>query len=159
VAFFALPVLGSAMESSVVTHDGMMDGSGMPVEQYSPAEPWLNGSTIVVKELPGEVVSGVQPDGPTYAVPPGTTTYRVEVAGGDSRGSLQIIGAQGDTSVPETAMPFAVEVEMGEPGALQWVMAQGAYGQREVQCRVYVGEDLVAISTGQGMTECALPQP
>jgi hypothetical protein len=56
-------------------------------------------------------------------------------------------------------MPFAVEVHTDEPGTLQWVVARGAHGQADIQCRVYVGEDLVAISTGQGMAECAIPPP
>lgn len=160
-AFFALPMVGSAMWSNGVTSGEMTGGYGMPVEQYAPADQWPDGSPAgqppEFKVLSDSMVAGVQPDQGTFALPRGTTTFRVEVAGGDPRGTLQLIAAGGEAAVPETAMPFAVEVHVGEPDTLQWVTAQGAYGEREIQCRVYAGENLVAIETGQGTVDCAIP--
>ncbi len=155
-------MLGSGMWSNGDTNSGTT--GGMPMEWHAPADPWGNGSAAgqppALTVLPRvEEVAGVQPDQPTFAAPAGTTSYRVEVAGNDPRGSLEVSAAHGDGSVPETPMPFAVEVRTDEADTLTSVVAHGVYGDRQIQCRVYVGEDLVAISTGQGSAECrVLPQ-
>ncbi|HEX5969322.1 MAG TPA: hypothetical protein VFY88_12660 [Intrasporangium sp.] len=151
-AFFALPMLGNAMDRNAVMSDG---SGGMGTGWRQAAE---HGATdLEVRMLEGRVVAGVEPLGPTYAVPSGTTTFRVEVAGADPRGSLQVIGANGDVPVDEHALPFAVEVETDDAEAFQWVVARSAYPDRMIQCRIYAGEDLVAIETGHGVTECTLP--
>ena len=149
-AFFALPILGSAVDST-----------GLPSDEFGshqPAEHWQGPSDLEVRMLEGRVVAGVEPLGPTYAVPSGTTAFRVEVAGADARGSLQVIGANTDVPVEEHALPFAVEVDTDAAEAFQWVSAHSAYPDRVIQCRIYAGDDLVAIATGHGVAECVLPR-
>lgn len=160
-AFFALPMLGSVMWSNGVTRDEMM-GGGMPMVQHQPAQPWdgaLDPQILGVRTLDGGSVEGMLPDGPTYVVPPGTTTFRVEVAGVGPRGSLQVFGPSGDFPVDETGIPFAVEVDATDASALQRVVAQSAYPDQDIQCRIYAGDNLVAVTTGSGLAECALPSP
>jgi len=159
-AFFALPMMGSVMWSNGVTSDSMM--GGMPMEQHQPAQPWegaLDAQILGVRTLEGQSVEGILPDGPTDAIPSGTTTLRLEVAGVGPRGSLQVIGRTGDTSVDERALPFAVEVDTTGMEALEWVVAHSADPNRKIQCRIYAEGNLVAIATGNGMAECALPPP
>lgn len=148
-AFFALPMLGNAMHGNAV----MSGGSGW----HQPADEWHAATDVEVRTLEGRVVAGVEPLGPTYAVPSGTTTFRVEVAGADQRGSLQVIGTNGEVPVEEHALPFAVEVDITDAEAFQWVVAHATHPDREIQCRIYAGDDLVAIETGRGVTECTLP--
>jgi hypothetical protein len=143
--------------------DASSDGmGGMPMEWHKPAEQWQGAPTpeiLDVRALEGPAVDGLLRDVPTNAVPPGTTTFRVEVAGADQRGSLQVVASNGDFPIEERPLPFAVEVDTDDPEAFQWVVAHSADRDREIQCRIYAGEDLVAIETGHGVAECVLPPP
>jgi hypothetical protein len=113
---------------------------------------------VEITSLPAEGLAPVQPtDLPKFAVPPGTTTFRVEVVGADPRASLIIVGSNHELPTDEMELPFAAELTMPPDTDLQWITVRGAFGQREIQCRVYVGEDLVAIGTGQGVAECTVP--
>jgi hypothetical protein len=113
---------------------------------------------VEITSLPAEGLAPVQPtDLPKFVVPPGTTTFRVEVVGADPRASLTIVGSNQQVPTDEVELPFAAALTLPPTTNLQWITVHGAFGQREIQCRVYVGEDLVAIDTGQGVAECAVP--
>ena len=147
-------MLGNAMHGDAVMSYG---SGGMGTEWRQAAE---HGATdLEVRMLEGRVVAGVEPLGPTYAVPSGTTTFRVEVAGAGPRGSLQVIGTNGDPPANEHSLPFAVEVDTTDAEAFQWVVVHATHPDREIQCRIYAGDELVAIETGHGVAECVLPQP
>jgi hypothetical protein len=116
------------------------------------------GQPVEITSLPAGGLAPVQPtDLPKFAVPPGTTTFRIEVVGADPRASLTIVGGNQDLPTDEVELPFAAQLTMPPTTELQWITVHGAYGQREIQCRVYVGEDLVAMDTGEGVAECAVP--
>ena len=150
-AFFALPVVGSAMHSNGMTSDGF------GWRQHP--EHWQQATGLEVRLLEGRIPAGVEPLAPTNAVPAGTTTVRVEVAGADPRGSLQVIGTNGELPVTEHSLPFAVEVDTSDAEAFPWVVVHSAYPDRQIQCRIYAADELVAIQTGHGVAECVLPQP
>ncbi|WP_353356211.1 hypothetical protein [Intrasporangium sp. DVR] len=126
------------------------------------SDAWGDGSAgalspdVSVVTDPG--VPGVQRTGvSTSEPPPGTTAYRVEVVGSEPGATLHLIGRHGDTAIPESALPLVLDVRTHEPDSLELVQAFGVHFQDEIQCRVYVGEELVAIATGPGEAECALP--
>lgn len=144
VVFFGFVMSGQHSVGSDLLEDGGVFGE--------PAQ------SVEITSLPAEGLAPVQPtDLPKFAVPPGTTTFRIEVVGADPRASLTIVGSNQDLPTDEVELPFAAELTMPPTTDLQWITVHGAYGQREIQCRVYVGEDLVAMGTGDGTAECAVP--
>ena len=151
-AFFALPIVGGGMHGTDVPSEGF--GWHQPAEHVGQA-----AMDLEVRTLEGRVVSGIEPLRPTSDVPADTTTFRVEVAGAGPRGSLQVIGTNGDPPANEHSLPFAVEVDTTDAEAFQWVVVHATHPDREIQCRIYAGDELVAIETGHGVAECVLPQP
>jgi hypothetical protein len=155
-AFFALPVIGYTGYPG----DPMDGGVGTQVEWVAPSGQWDSSVGDPLTVLLGTAVAGVEPtDQPTFPVPPGTTTYRVEVAGDEPNATLHLVGTHGDSALPAAELPRAIEVTVGEPESLERVEAYGVQLTDAVQCRVSVDEQLVAISTGRGMAECTLPPP
>jgi len=154
-AFFALPMLGSAMHSNGMTSHGF---GGMGMEQVQ------GGGSIDLTELHGTQVADVSPtDLPTHAVPPGTTQFRLEVVGGDPRATITVDGqgpGHGAGLHPrDVTLPYSGLVTFDVPPEMLMVGVAGSDGQGTVQCRLYADDELVAIQTGQGTAECVLHQP
>ena len=129
--------------------------------ESGPVEPWGHGDlespSISVTPLSGHPAGRVEEtDAPIRPVPPGTTTYRVEVTGQETWGSVQVFATTGEASIGEVELPFALDVEVREPDSLQWLVAHSPDAPGDIQCRVYVGDTLVAIATGEGTVECLL---
>lgn len=156
-AFFALPVMGN-----VAFSDGpdSMTNAGS-VEWHAPPPDWGEDDTTQIKDVTyveDGMVAGIQPGLEAQAVPPGATSFRVEVAGDDDYATMVVLAKADDSLVPGTPLPFAVDVLMEEPGALLSVVARGASGAAELQCRVYADGVLVAVRSGTGSAECLLPR-
>ena len=155
-ALFAVAVLGDVAFS--LGPEPMNDTH----VEWGLAEPWGDGSPAVPPPVttvsPGSDIAGVQSaDLPTHQPPSGTTTYRVEVVGSEPAATLHLIGGHGDAAIPESILPLVIDVSTHEPDSLEFVQVLGVHLQDEIQCRIYVGEELVAIATGPGQAECALP--
>ncbi len=153
-AFFALPVVGSAMHSDGMTSDRFAQ---MPMNQDRGA------AYVDLTEIHGAKVSGVSPtDLPTHAVPPGTKQFRLEVVGGDPRATITVDsqgpGHGAGTQAPDVTLPYSGLVTFDEPPETLMVGVAGADGQYTVQCRLYADDELVAIQSGDGGTECVIHQ-
>ena len=154
-AFFALPMLGSAMHSNGMTSDRFAQ---LPMDQARGA------AYVDLTELHGAQVSGVSPtDLPTHAVPPGTKQFRLEVVGGEPRATITVDGhGPGNgagTQAPDVTLPYSGLVTFDEPPEMLMVVVAGADSQGTVQCRLYADDELVAIQSGHGGTECVIHQP
>lgn len=119
----------------------------------------------VVVELASDT-SGVLPAYPstskTVAVPAGATALRVEVvslpaadAGSAADVLVQTFANDFATDTSSSALPFAATVQLNErPSRLQ-MTASIVSGAGQLQCRVFAGEQLVAISTGSATVTCS----
>jgi hypothetical protein len=80
------------------------------------------------------------------------------VVGNDPRGTVEVIGSHGSwVNAGEVALPYAVRLTRNNPDETLTITVNGAYGQRQVQCRVYLDDALVAIGTGEGTATCEVP--
>ena len=157
-AFFALPVVGSAMHSD-----------GMTGERYGamPMGRAFGAGYVDLTEIHGAQVAAVSPtDLPTHAVPPGTKQFRLEVVGDDPRAAITVDGqGRGEApgqgpglQEPDVALPYSGLVTFDEPPEMLMVGVAGADSQHTVQCRLYVDDELVAIQTGDGAAACVIHQ-
>lgn len=115
---------------------------------------------VEISSLPAEQLAPVQPtDVQTFVAPPGTTVYRLEVVGTDPGASLIVVAGSHDLPTDSIVVPFAAELTVPQPGDLDWITVHSSSGRHQIQCRLYAGENLIAIDTGQGIAECVPPGP
>lgn len=118
----------------------------------------------VTVELAGDT-SGVLPALPgkpkTVAVPGGATALRVEVVSLDTADAapsadvlVQTFANDSATDTSSSALPFAATVHLNERPSRLHVTASVVSGTGQLQCRVYAGSRLVAISTGGATVTC-----
>jgi hypothetical protein len=113
---------------------------------------------VKIRSLPAEELGPVQPtDVQTFGAPQGTTVYRLEVVGADPGASLIVVADTRDLPTDSIVVPFAAELTVPQPGSLDWITVHSSSGRHQIQCRLYAGEDLIAIDTGQGIAECVPP--
>jgi hypothetical protein len=119
----------------------------------------------VTVELAGDT-SGVLPALPgkpkTVAVPGGATALRVEVvslppadAAPPADVLVQTFANDSATDTSSSALPFAATVHLNERPSRLHVTASVVSGTGELQCRVYAGSRLVAVSTGGATVTCS----
>ncbi|MGN6751633.1 MAG: hypothetical protein ACTHJJ_03675 [Intrasporangium sp.] len=97
-------------------------------------------------------------DAPLFRIPSGTTTFRLEVVGTDPRAGLEVGTQYGTPQGARTvSLPFWGELTRDNADDVLSVTVTSAYAYRQVQCRVYLGPDLVAIGTGQDRATCEVP--
>jgi hypothetical protein len=119
----------------------------------------------VTVELAGDT-SGVLPALPgkpkAVAVPDGATALRVEVVSlptADAAPSadvlVQMFANDFATDTSSSALPFAATVHLNERPSRLHVTASVVSGTGQLQCRVYAGSRLVAISTGAATVTCS----
>ncbi|HET8594768.1 MAG TPA: hypothetical protein VFM07_05930 [Intrasporangium sp.] len=153
-AVVAVFLFGSAMTGhtgDLFAHGGIGSGSA---GGEAPAP-----SNIELVEQPvapsGELVPT---DVPLYAIPMGTLWFRLEVVGNDPRGTIGVSAGSGSSvETGEVPLPYAARLTRDNPEDTLSIMVRGAYGQRQVQCRVYLDDALVAIGTGAGTATCEVP--
>lgn len=126
------------------------------------------GSGYVDAPAPGSVELVQQPTAPTgelepddarlYSIPQGTVWFRLEVVGNDPRAAVEVTTDRGyDLNAGGFDLPYAGRLTRNNPEDALTVTVRGSYGQKQVQCRVYVGDALVAIGTGDGTATCEVP--
>lgn len=129
-----------------------MDG-GVPDSVYGV---WVE---VAVDTTPVEPALSGKPR--TAPVPAGTTSLRVEVVGADKADidpSADVLvetsagGATIDTT--NSPLPFASTVHIDERPASLVVTATDLSGTARLQCRVYAGDRLVAVSNAAGTVTC-----
>jgi hypothetical protein len=97
-------------------------------------------------------------DAPLFSIPSGTTSFRLEVVGTDSRAGLEVGTENGGPQDATTVtLPFSGELTRDHADDVLSVTVTSAYAHRQVQCRVYLGPDLVAIGTGTDRATCEVP--
>lgn len=158
-AVVAVFLFGSAMSG----HSGELfghGGTGHGGIAYGSAEgegPAPSSIELVAEPVaPSGAVDPV--DAALYPIPPGTLWFRLEVVGNDPRGTVDVMASSGSTvSAGEVALPYAARLTRNDPDDPLTVTVHGAYGQQQVQCRVYLADALVAIGTGPGTATCEVP--
>jgi hypothetical protein len=97
-------------------------------------------------------------DAPLFAVPPGTTSFRLEVVGADARGSIDVASDySGLQVVTQEQLPYAGLLTRANADEALSVTVHSAYVARKIQCRVFLGDSLVAIGTGTDAATCEVP--
>lgn len=150
-----LVLLGGFMSQG---HDGQMGMSGGMGPDGSYVEQAGPSRVALVEEAPAPRDALVPADSPLYAIPQGTLWFRLEVVGGDPRAAVEVATDHGyGMGLSEVALPYAGRLSRDDPGDTLSIDVHGAYGQKQVQCRVYLGNDLVALGTGEGTATCEVP--
>jgi hypothetical protein len=149
----ALFLFGSLMSRGVGTETNSFAGLGHG-DASGQSSPGLD-----LTELPAAPKGTLESaDASLYPIAPGTLWFRLEVAGNDPRGTLEVTGSHGSwMNAGEVALPYAARLTRNNPDETLTIMVNGAYGQRQVQCRVYLDDALVAIDTGVGTATCEVP--
>lgn len=153
-AIVAILISGGLMSHG----DGETGMSNGPDEQGIFAEQ-QGSSSVKLDPSPAPSDGRLAPaESPLFAIPSGTLWFQLEVVGNDPRGTIDVTASSGSQATSgEVALPYAARLTRDNPDDSVSVTVHGAYGQRQVQCRVYVGKDLVAIGTGEGSATCDVP--
>jgi hypothetical protein len=114
---------------------------------------------IDLAQAPTAPTGELQPAGtPLHDIPEGTLWFRLEVVGNDPRAAVEVTTDHGyGLDAGELDLPYAGRLARNNPEDALTVTVRGSYGQKQVQCRVYVGDALVAIGTGDGTATCEVP--
>lgn len=116
------------------------------------------GSVSLVAEgsAPSGAIEAVQPT--LYGIPPGSSTFRVEVVGVESSAGIDITSEYGGPLLTNTEkLPYAGRLTRSNPDEAVTVSILSTHSDRTVQCRVYLDDQLVAFSTGDGNATCEVP--
>lgn len=128
-------------------------GDGTSVAQQAEA-----GHVELTPDPKAPSSSLVADDAAVSLAPPGTTHFRLEVVGGDPKATIEVTTAQGATAVePDRPLPRAWQLTRSDPADELTVTVSDGSVRGQVQCRVYVGSDLVAVATGNGRVSCTVP--
>lgn len=117
------------------------------------------GGVVVLPIADSSSIAGPLPrDTQVHAVPPATTQLRVEVVtAGKDTAQVELIGSDGayENSYEET-LPFGrIASHSGAQSASIDVLATSSSGTAELQCRIYAGPVLVALSTSTSSVSCS----
>lgn len=146
----AVAMVGFLMSGHSVSSGSFLDDTSFAEASQMPE----------ITSLPAEDLLPIQPtDVPTFGAPQGTTVYRLEVVGSEPAASLTVVADNEGVPTDAVDLPFAAQISVRVPNSLEWVTVHASSGEHEIQCRLYAGEDLVAIDTGTGVVECSLPGP
>lgn len=149
-------LLGGVMSSGSGTESGTggtVDGIAHG-EAYGQSSPGLDLGDLAVAPAAGLLPE----DAALYPIPPGTIWFRLEVVGNEPRGTVLVTDDAGSSvNAGEVALPYSARLTRNDPQVPLTVTVHGAYGQQQVQCRVYLSDALVAIGTGAGTTTCEVP--